>query len=160
MCNARACSQQCWKSCANGSNIVALRFGDHRTTTKKVGSCWRKSLTGFKLCAATPNNPEQHAASCNRVCRPTQHVTTNNVASVCSVLYNNMERIDSVLLKPWTLLLKITFANKIGKFDLEVTTFQMAVLFAWNERPHEKISFENLRSVNGSLVLTIFKFGI
>ncbi|CAH3164208.1 unnamed protein product, partial [Porites evermanni] len=39
----------------------------------------------------------------------------------------------------------ITFANKIGKFDLEVTTFQMAVLFAWNERPHEKISFENLR---------------
>ena len=23
--------EQCWKSCANGSNIVALRFGDHRT---------------------------------------------------------------------------------------------------------------------------------
>ena len=45
--------------------------------------------------------------------------------------------------------LKITFANKIGKFDLEVTTFQMAVLFAWNERPQEKISFENLRSVLG-----------
>ena len=21
--------EQCWKSCANGSNIVALRFGDH-----------------------------------------------------------------------------------------------------------------------------------
>ncbi|XP_031567625.1 cullin-5-like isoform X2 [Actinia tenebrosa] len=39
----------------------------------------------------------------------------------------------------------ITFANKIGKFDLEVTTFQMSVLFAWNERPQEKISFENLR---------------
>ena len=46
-------------------------------------------------------------------------------------------------------LVKITFANKIGKFDLEVTTFQMAVLFAWNERPHEKIAFENLRSVQG-----------
>ena len=44
-------------------------------------------------------------------------------------------------------VLQITFANKIGKFDLEVTTFQMAVLFAWNERPQEKISFENLRSV-------------
>lgn len=39
----------------------------------------------------------------------------------------------------------ITFANKSGKFDLEVTTFQMAVLFSWNERPHERISFENLR---------------
>ena len=31
MCNARAWLQQCWKSCANGSNIVALRFGDHGT---------------------------------------------------------------------------------------------------------------------------------
>ena len=29
--NERAWPQQCWKSCANGSNIVALRFGDHRT---------------------------------------------------------------------------------------------------------------------------------
>ena len=31
MCNARAWPQQCWKSCANGSNIVALRVGDHGT---------------------------------------------------------------------------------------------------------------------------------
>ena len=31
MCNARAWPQQCWKSCANGSNSVALRFGDHGT---------------------------------------------------------------------------------------------------------------------------------
>ena len=29
--NARAWLQQCWKSCENGSNIVALRLGDHRT---------------------------------------------------------------------------------------------------------------------------------
>ena len=31
MHNKRAWPQQCWKSCANGSNIVALRFGDHET---------------------------------------------------------------------------------------------------------------------------------
>ena len=31
MCNARAWLQQCWKSCANGSKIVALRFDDHET---------------------------------------------------------------------------------------------------------------------------------
>ena len=31
MCNERARPQKCWKSCANGSNIVALRFGDHGT---------------------------------------------------------------------------------------------------------------------------------
>ena len=31
MFNARAWPQQCWKSCENGSNIVALRLGHHRT---------------------------------------------------------------------------------------------------------------------------------
>ena len=31
MCNVRAWPQQCWKSCANGYNIAALHFGDHRT---------------------------------------------------------------------------------------------------------------------------------
>lgn len=39
----------------------------------------------------------------------------------------------------------ITFANNSGRFDLDVTTFQMAVLFAWNQRPNEKVSYENLR---------------
>lgn len=38
----------------------------------------------------------------------------------------------------------ITFANNVGKFDLDVTTFQLATLFAWNQRPTDKISFENL----------------
>ena len=31
MRNERARSQQRWKSCANGSNIVVLRFGDQGT---------------------------------------------------------------------------------------------------------------------------------
>lgn len=39
----------------------------------------------------------------------------------------------------------ITFSNDVGRFDLDVTTFQMAVLFAWNQRPEERISYENLR---------------
>merc|ERR1719483_1378141 len=39
----------------------------------------------------------------------------------------------------------VTFANKTGKFDLEVTTFQMAVLFCWENRRDDKISLENLR---------------
>jgi len=33
----------------------------------------------------------------------------------------------------------------MGKYELEVTTFQMAVLFAWNQRPEDLISFESLR---------------
>lgn len=39
----------------------------------------------------------------------------------------------------------ITFENEAGRFDLDVTTFQMAVLFAWNKRPKDRISYENLR---------------
>ena len=40
---------------------------------------------------------------------------------------------------------QIVFANNTGKYDLEVTTFQMTVLFAWNERPNDDVSFESLR---------------
>lgn len=41
--------------------------------------------------------------------------------------------------------MQITFANAVGRFDVDVTTFQMAVLFAWNQRPFDRISYENLR---------------
>ena len=34
----------------------------------------------------------------------------------------------------------------------EITTFQMAVLFAWNQRPKEQISFENLRLATGNFL--------
>ena len=37
-----------------------------------------KSLTGFKLCLTTA---QQHTTTCNRVCKPTQHVTSNNVGT-------------------------------------------------------------------------------
>ena len=37
-----------------------------------------KSLTGFKLCLTTAR---QHTTTCNRVCKPTQHVTSNNVGT-------------------------------------------------------------------------------
>ncbi|XP_074660838.1 cullin-5-like isoform X2 [Tubulanus polymorphus] len=43
----------------------------------------------------------------------------------------------------------ISFANEIGRFDLEVTTFQMAVLFAWNQRPKDRINYENLKLATG-----------
>ena len=62
MCNAGSWPEQCWKSCANGSNVVALRFGDHGT--RNFGSCWFKSLTGF-------NNSQQQATTFNRVCKRT-----------------------------------------------------------------------------------------
>jgi len=39
----------------------------------------------------------------------------------------------------------INFNTKLGKFELEVTTFQMAVLFAWTNRALDKLSYESLR---------------
>lgn len=39
----------------------------------------------------------------------------------------------------------IAFVNSKGKYELEISAFQMALLFAWNDRPEEKISLESLR---------------
>eukprot|EP00118_Oscarella_pearsei_P008730 m.46496 g.46496 ORF g.46496 m.46496 type:complete len:786 (+) comp33701_c0_seq2:3-2360(+) len=39
----------------------------------------------------------------------------------------------------------VTFSNDVGKYDLEITTYQMAILFSWNKRPGEKLSLEDLK---------------
>ena len=86
MRNERAWPQQCWK---NGSSpfgevtikyvcIVALRFSDHGTK-KMLGA------VGWKVWPVS-NFAQQHATTCNRVCKRTQHVTSNNVAPVCEGL--------------------------------------------------------------------------
>ena len=61
MCNAGAWPQQCCKSCADGSNIVALRFGDHGT--RNCGSCRLKFLS-------VSNFAQQHTTGCanGRIC--------------------------------------------------------------------------------------------
>ena len=46
-------------------------------------------------------------------------------------------------------LVFMEFPYRTGKFDLEVTTFQMAVLFCWENRREDKISLENLRLATG-----------
>ena len=48
-----------------------LHYALPSRSKRNVGSCWLKSLTGFKVCATT----------CNRVCERTQHVTSNIVES-------------------------------------------------------------------------------
>ncbi|MFH4983112.1 hypothetical protein AB6A40_009821 [Gnathostoma spinigerum] len=39
----------------------------------------------------------------------------------------------------------IVFGNAMGKFDLDVTTLQMSVLFSWNDRADQRLSYESLR---------------
>ena len=50
MRNERAWPQQCWKSCANGANIVALRFS---TEQKK---CWKLLAEKFDQFKTLCNN--------------------------------------------------------------------------------------------------------
>ena len=44
--------------------------------------CWDLLRPCWQWCANGCNNSQQHE-TCNRVCKRTQHVTSNNVASVC-----------------------------------------------------------------------------
>ena len=104
MRNERAWPQQCWKSCANGSNIVALRFGDHGT--KK---CWELLAEKFDRFQTLRNNTQQHPTTCNRVCKRTKHVTPNNVESCWSTM-----------LRPFARSLRIQLQNNsqtLDKFD-------------------------------------------
>ncbi len=42
-------------------------------------------------------------------------------------------------------LFQLTFASKNGKYDLDVSTLQASVLFAWNHRPTNKLTFSELK---------------
>ena len=70
------------RGCANGSNIVALRFGDHGTK-EMLGVVDTK----FDRFQTLRNNSKQNATTYNRVGKRRQHVTCNNVASVCTGFY-------------------------------------------------------------------------
>ena len=75
MRNERTWPQQCWKSCANGSNIVALRFGDHGT--KK---CWELLAEKFDRFQTLRNNMQQEV----------QTDTTCNIQQCWELLANNV----------------------------------------------------------------------
>ena len=81
----------CWQWCANGCNnsqqcwdlqcivgriqpislckpcVMSVR-GPNNVGRTVVGSCWLKKLTGFRLCATTHNNIQQHATGCANEC--------------------------------------------------------------------------------------------
>ena len=42
-------------------------------------------------------------------------------------------------------LFQLTFSSKHGKYDLDVSTLQASVLFAWNHRPTNKLTFSELK---------------
>ena len=96
-------AQQCWKSCANGSNIV-LRFGDHGI--KEMLGLLAEKFDRFQtLC----NNTQQHPTTCNRVCKRTQHVSSNNVGSCWPTMLRPFARGFRFRLKDFLLISTFRF---------------------------------------------------
>ena len=108
MSNERTWPQQCWKSCANGSNIVALRFGDHGTKEMLGFVGWKVwPVSNFARQHATTSNNMQQGVQTDVTCNIHQYweLSANNVASVCTGLKSPL--ISSTL--PQSFLLKLCF---------------------------------------------------
>ena len=63
-----------------------LRYASAITEQKK---CWELLAEKFDRFQTLRNNTQHHPTTCTRVWKRTQHVTSNNVASVCTGLYKN-----------------------------------------------------------------------
>ena len=74
MRHERAWPQQCWKSCANGSNIVALTM---------------LGVVGWKVWPVS-NFAQQHAATCNNMQQGVQTSATCNIQQCWELLVNNV----------------------------------------------------------------------
>ena len=91
MCNAHTWSQQCWKSYASTSKIVALNFGDHETKEMLggiVSKVW--PVSSFEQQLPTTRNNLQQSVQTDATCN-TQYCLeslANNVAFVSMGLYN------------------------------------------------------------------------
>ena len=70
---------QCWKNRAE-TDPTLLPYASAITEQKK---CWELLAEKFDRFQTLQNNKQQHPTTCNRVCKRTHHVTSNNVASVC-----------------------------------------------------------------------------
>ena len=55
-----------------------LRYASAITEQKK---CWELLAEEFDQFQTLRNNTQKHTTTCNRVCKRTQHVTSNNVGS-------------------------------------------------------------------------------
>ena len=90
MRNECAWPQQCWKSCANGSNIVGLHFSDHRAKEMLGVFGWKIwPVSNFVQQHAATSNNMQHGVQTDATCNIQQcwELLPNNVASVCMGLY-------------------------------------------------------------------------
>ena len=65
------------------TDTTLLRYASAITEQKK---CWELLAEKFDWFQTLHNNTKQHPTTCNRVCKRTQHVTSNNVGSCWSTM--------------------------------------------------------------------------
>ena len=66
-----------------------LRYASAITEQKK---CWELLAEKFDRFQTLRNNTQQHPTTCKRVCKQTQHVTSNNVGSCWSTMLRSFAR--------------------------------------------------------------------
>ena len=71
-----------------------LRYASAITEQKK---CWELLAEKFDRFQTLHNNTQQHPTTCNRVCKRTQHVTSNNVGSCWPTMLRPFARGFSLL---------------------------------------------------------------
>ena len=116
MCNERAWPQQCWKSCANGSNIVALRFGDHGTK-EMLG------VVGWKVWPVS-NFAQQHATTSNNMQQGVQTDATCNIQQCCVRLHGAYQ-IDFIIMRHFHAMFIQANSNLLGYMTLRKPRWQL-----------------------------------
>ena len=75
-----------------------LRYASAIPGQKK---CWELLAEKFDRFQTLRNNTQQHPTTCNKLCKRTQHVTSNNVASVCTGLNSLSDDIIQYTFNPF-----------------------------------------------------------
>ena len=90
-CNASTC-EVVPHTCMSYFWQVYLSYAQTDATTPNVRSCWPTMFLPFARdykfdrFQTSRNNSQLHTATCNRVCKQTQHVTSNNVGSCWPIM--------------------------------------------------------------------------
>ena len=80
--------------------------------------CWELLAEKFDRFQTLRNNTQQHPTACNRECKRTQHVTSNNVAPVYTGLKTgNLSKVLSVPTPTSAVILAFERAPRLGEGD-------------------------------------------
>ena len=78
--------------------------------------CWELLAETFDRFQTLRDNTQQHPTTCNRECKRTQHVTSNNVAPVCTGLKTgNLSKVLSVATPTSAVISAFKQALRLGK---------------------------------------------